>query len=86
MSSKEVLRLYKEILREGGKFADYNFRSFAIRRSRDAFVSNKNLTDRSEIDFKIKEAKDSIALIKRQTTISQLFAAPESALLSQKLI
>nr|ACO11004.1 LYR motif-containing protein 4 [Caligus rogercresseyi] len=78
--SREVLGLYKQILREGEKFVDYNFRAFAIRRSKDAFSSNKHLKDELEISSKIQEAKDGIALIQRQSTVSQLFgsAAPNT--------
>lgn len=40
---------YRQLLRQGGHFAAYNFREYAKRRTRDAFREHKDLKDEREI-------------------------------------
>ena len=72
-SSKTVLSLYKTMLRESGKFVDFNYRSYAIRRIKDGFRNSANETDKAKAEQQIKLAKDNLEMIKRQVTIGQLF-------------
>ena len=44
-----VLHLYKLLLREASKFADFNFRSYSIRRIKDAFRESKGLTNQQQV-------------------------------------
>ena len=72
-NSKAVLSLYKIMLRESEKFADLNYRSYAIRRVKDGFRANARLSEQSEISGKINGAKENLEIIKRQTTVGKLF-------------
>ena len=73
LNSRAVLSLYKIMLRESEKFVDYNYRSYAIRRVKDGFRANARLTEESKIRGTISNAKENLEMIKRQTTVGQLF-------------
>ncbi|XP_065352963.1 LYR motif-containing protein 4 [Cloeon dipterum] len=72
-SKVRILRLFKDLMREGQKFDGYNFRNYAARRTRDAFKENKQLTDQSVIEKEIKFGQQQLDLIKRQAMISRMF-------------
>ena len=61
------------MLRESEKFVDFNYRSYAIRRVKDGFRANAQLTEESKIRGALNKAKESIEIIKRQTTVGHLF-------------
>ncbi|KAI8520224.1 PREDICTED: LYR motif-containing protein 4-like isoform X2 [Branchiostoma belcheri] len=69
-----VLSLYKKILRESKNFSSYNFRMYALRRTRDGFRANKDVTDPAKIQELIKQAEDSLQVIKRQVVIGHLYS------------
>ncbi|XP_066290481.1 LYR motif-containing protein 4-like [Branchiostoma lanceolatum] len=69
-----VLSLYKKILRESKTFSSYNFRMYALRRTRDGFRANKDVTDPAKIQELIKQAEESLQVIKRQVVIGQLYS------------
>ncbi|XP_026325424.1 LYR motif-containing protein 4 isoform X1 [Hyposmocoma kahamanoa] len=74
MSSKtQILSLYKSLMRESQKFANYNFRSYSLRRVRDAFKENKGLTDQKHIKKEIEFAKQSFGVIQRQAAIGDMY-------------
>ncbi|XP_069816298.1 LYR motif-containing protein 4 isoform X2 [Dendropsophus ebraccatus] len=62
----QVLNLYKALLRESQKFSSYNYRTYAIRRVRDAFREKKNVNDFHEIQSLIYCAKENLEIIQRQ--------------------
>ncbi|VVD01367.1 protein bcn92 [Leptidea sinapis] len=70
---QQILSLYKSLIRESGKFPNYNFRCYAIRRVKDSFKANKLLTDiklvRKEVDY----AKENLEMIKRQAVIGAMY-------------
>ncbi|XP_073423476.1 LYR motif-containing protein 4 isoform X3 [Dendrobates tinctorius] len=72
-SRTQVLNLYKVLLRESQKFNSYNYRTYAIRRVRDAFREKKNVDDFHEIQSLIYRAKENLEVIQRQVTIGQLY-------------
>jgi hypothetical protein len=72
-NSKAVLSLYKVMLRESEKFVDLNYRSYAMRRVKDGFRSNARLVEESKIKETVSNAKENLEIIKRQTTVGQLF-------------
>lgn len=45
-------------------------RKYALRRIRDGFKENKNLTDSVVIESEIKEAQSNLQIIKRQVTFN----------------
>ncbi|EDO41606.1 predicted protein [Nematostella vectensis] len=91
----KILQLYRQLLRGGQKFTNYNYRFanflgegggkfgipkargweglHAIRRTRDAFKSNKNITDEASINKFIAEAEWNLEVIKRQAALSQMY-------------
>ncbi|XP_073532772.1 LYR motif-containing protein 4 isoform X2 [Phyllobates terribilis] len=72
-SRTQVLSLYKVLLRESQKFNSYNYRTYAIRRVRDAFREKKNVDDFHEIQSLMYRAKENLEVIQRQVTIGQLY-------------
>ena len=72
-TNRAVLSLYKTMLRESQKFTDLNYRSWALRRVRDGFRANSKLAEQSSVERQIQYAKQNLIVMKRQTTVGQLF-------------
>ncbi|CAL1273593.1 unnamed protein product [Larinioides sclopetarius] len=70
--SKQVLRLYKDLLREAEKFPSYMYRTYSLRRIKDAFQENKGENNYEKIDDLITYAKANLDIIKRQREIFAL--------------
>jgi hypothetical protein len=60
-------------MRESNKFEAYIYRKYALRRIRDAFRENKNISDETVIENLIKDGQKNLAIIKRQVIINQLY-------------
>ncbi|KAG8442432.1 hypothetical protein GDO86_011277 [Hymenochirus boettgeri] len=73
-SRSQVLSLYKIMLRESQKFNAYNYRTYAIRRIRDAFREKKNVDNINEIKFLVGRATENLNVIRRQVSIGQMYA------------
>ncbi|XP_050740431.1 LYR motif-containing protein 4-like [Eriocheir sinensis] len=73
---REVLSLYKALLRESEKFTSYNYREYALRRVRDGFRKARNLTDEADQKRELEVAKESLEVIKRQVVIGNLYRSP----------
>ncbi|XP_061447257.1 LYR motif-containing protein 4 isoform X1 [Rhineura floridana] len=71
----QVLRLYRALLRESQSFSAYGYRTYAIRRIRDAFRENKNIKDSAEIETLMNKAKASLEMIHRQLLGLSMYAA-----------
>ncbi|XP_074940213.1 LYR motif-containing protein 4 isoform X1 [Phalacrocorax aristotelis] len=69
-SRAQVLRLYRALLRESQRFSGYNYRTYAIRRIRDAFRENKNIKDSEKIEELVNKAKANLEVIHRQDSFS----------------
>ncbi|KAI8098813.1 uncharacterized protein BX664DRAFT_319653 [Halteromyces radiatus] len=69
----QVLSLYRDLLRHGNKFSSYNFRAYAIRRSKDAFRAHQNESDPAIINQLLKKGEHDLAVVKRQAAISNLY-------------
>ncbi|XP_072267859.1 LYR motif-containing protein 4 [Pyxicephalus adspersus] len=78
-SRTQVLNLYKTMLRESQKFGSYNYRTYAIRRIRDAFREKKDIDDFHKVQTLVCQAKENLDVIRRQVSIGHLYA-------TQKLI
>lgn len=73
IAASDVIKLYRALLRHGSKFADYNFREYALRRTKDGFRAAK-FEDNPEVVKKLYyEGLSSLAVVKRQAIISQMF-------------
>ncbi|KAF9416552.1 hypothetical protein HW555_006127 [Spodoptera exigua] len=69
VTKRQVLSMYKLLMREAEKFPNYNFRSYALRRIRDGFKENKALTDLKQIKQQYEFATENLSIIKRQVII-----------------
>lgn len=56
------------------------FRNYAIRRIRDAFKANKHLQDCDAIEAAYNEAFTTLAIIKRQVVVADLYKAEKLVL------
>ncbi|XP_035947206.1 LYR motif-containing protein 4 isoform X5 [Halichoerus grypus] len=65
-SRAQVLDLYRAMLRESKHFSAYNYRTYTVRRIRDAFRENKNVKDPVEIQALVNKAKRDLGIIRRQ--------------------
>ncbi|NXU46963.1 LYRM4 protein, partial [Drymodes brunneopygia] len=68
-SRAQVLRLYRALLRESQRFSGYNYRTYAIRRIREAFRENKNIEDSEKIEELLNKAKENLEVIRRQVCL-----------------
>ncbi|XP_017777486.1 PREDICTED: LYR motif-containing protein 4 [Nicrophorus vespilloides] len=73
-SKRQILSLYKCLLNESKKFPSYNFRNYAVRKIKDSFKANRNLSDPSQIMVKMQEAKTNLEIIRRQVMIGQMYS------------
>lgn len=73
VNSKQILQLYKKLLEKAYKFDNYNFREYSKRKIVETFKANKSLTNENEINQFYNEGINQLALLHRQTTISQLY-------------
>ncbi|KAI1310273.1 LYR motif-containing protein 4 [Mortierella claussenii] len=76
----QVLGLYRSLLHHSSRFAAYNFRDYALRRTRDAFHAAKNETDPEKIQALIHKAHQQLEIVKRQSLISQLYSGEKLVL------
>ncbi|XP_026753771.2 LYR motif-containing protein 4B [Galleria mellonella] len=73
VTKSQILSLYKQLMRESQKFPNYNFRSYALRRVRDAFKEAKNVTDPKLAVKEFNYAKENLDIIKRQVLIGEMY-------------
>ena len=66
--SSVLLLLYRQSLKEAKKIPNENVKQFAIRRIREDYRNSENPKNNS-----IKEAQDSIDVLKRYSLISKLY-------------
>ncbi|KAF2225262.1 hypothetical protein BDZ85DRAFT_90941 [Elsinoe ampelina] len=72
-SAYEVRSLYRSLLRTGRQFANYNFREYAKRRTRDAFRQYATISDERRIQELMQNGIRELQMLKRQTVVSQFF-------------
>lgn len=73
--ASDVRKLYKALLRHGSRFTDYNFREYTLRRTRDAFRAHMQEQDPKVVNKFYYDGLNNLAIVKRQTAISQMFQA-----------
>eukprot|EP00043_Microstomoeca_roanoka_P015257 m.152585 g.152585 ORF g.152585 m.152585 type:complete len:82 (-) comp16217_c1_seq2:112-357(-) len=78
--SNNVLRLYRQMLREAQGFASYNVRQYAVRRVKEAFRQNKDQQDAAELGKLLESAKTNLDILKRQRIVYSLYAHPEHSI------
>ncbi|KPP66124.1 LYR motif-containing protein 4-like [Scleropages formosus] len=65
-SRSQVISLYRMLMKESKKFPSYNFRTYALRRVRDGFRANRNVDNPRTLDLLLNQARENLAVIKRQ--------------------
>ena len=71
---QEALSLYRNLLRTGKKFPNYNIREFVLRKTRQEFRRNRDLQEAELITKAIAEAKKELEVARRQAVVYSLFA------------
>ncbi|XP_061569283.1 LYR motif-containing protein 4 [Cololabis saira] len=69
----QVMSLYKLLLRGGAEFPSYNYRTYALRRVRDAFRANRKVEDPETVQRLMGEGEQMLALIQRQVSIGKMY-------------
>jgi hypothetical protein len=69
----QALTLYRDLLRYSSRLASYNFRQYAIRRVRDGFLANRNISELGKIEAEISKGLEQLEVVKRQSAISQMY-------------
>lgn len=65
--------LYKRFIRASKRFNQYNYREYALRRVREEFRNNKNLTD-GQLEEAIKFGNEQLLVVERQSIINAMYA------------
>ncbi|XP_029004374.1 LYR motif-containing protein 4 [Betta splendens] len=71
----QVIALYRMLLKESQKFPSYNYRTYALRRVRDAFTANRKVADPQSVERLVEDGRQALALIQRQVSIGTMFKA-----------
>ncbi|KAI9497278.1 hypothetical protein BDB00DRAFT_757125 [Zychaea mexicana] len=82
-SRTQVLSLYRDFIRYGNKLSSYNFRSYAVRRSRDAFRAHADESDATKIASLINRGKQDLEVVKRQAIISTLYSSGQKLVIEK---
>ena len=71
MSSREVLSVYKQLLRASLQFKDYNFKNYFYRRTQDEFRNvNSKMT--------LADAHKQLIIIQQQAQINSMYSAEKT--------
>jgi hypothetical protein len=84
MAWNSTVLLYREMLRESRHFDSYIYRTYALRRIKDAFRANRGVTDYEKKELLLKEAKTDLDIIKRQVVLNQMYKDPKLVVEQQK--
>lgn len=68
----QVLRLYKELLKESAKFESYYYRNYFTRKTKSLFRKHIVADEPASNDL-IKKSEEMLAMLKRQTMITNAF-------------
>ncbi|KAL1280270.1 hypothetical protein QQF64_014870 [Cirrhinus molitorella] len=74
-SRAQVISLYRMLMKESKKFSSYNYRTYALRRVKDGFRENLHVDNPKTLDMLINQARENLAVIKRQVSIGHLYSA-----------
>lgn len=77
-SNRVPLRLYRNLLKQGKQFPDYELKQYITRRTKDDFRTVYADLKGEAREKQIQFGHDQLALIKRQATIRSMYIAPKS--------
>ncbi|XP_053402612.1 LYR motif-containing protein 4-like [Mercenaria mercenaria] len=69
----QTLSLYRRLIRECKKFNSYNFRMYALEKTRYEFRANKEVTDQQQVLALLGKAQENLDITKRQVLIGQMY-------------
>ncbi|XP_034416035.1 LYR motif-containing protein 4B [Cyclopterus lumpus] len=69
----QVISLYRAMLTESQRFPSYNYRTYAVRRVRDAFRANRKVEDPKAVERLMVEGQQTLALMQRQVSIGKMY-------------
>jgi LYR motif-containing protein 4 len=72
-SAYNVRSLFRSLLRQSSQFANYNFRTYARRRTRDAFRECQHEQDERKVQELVQKGLRELQVMKRQTVVSQFY-------------
>ena len=72
-SAYSVRSLFRSLLRQSSQFANYNFRTYARRRTRDAFRESQHEQDERRVQELVQKGLRELQIMKRQTVVSQFY-------------
>mmetsp|Transcript_9530 Transcript_9530/g.16508 ORF Transcript_9530/g.16508 Transcript_9530/m.16508 type:complete len:93 (-) Transcript_9530:52-330(-) len=75
--TKEAIHLYRSLLRASRRFADYNYRAYAVRRTKEEFHKHQALdiqTNQGLIKQHMDKGYSMLRLIERQAVMGQMYA------------
>jgi hypothetical protein len=72
-SAYSVRSLFRSLLRQSSQFANYNFREYARRRTRDAFRQSQHERDERRVQELMQNGLRELQVMKRQTVVSQFY-------------
>ncbi|XP_063990102.1 LYR motif-containing protein 4B [Diachasmimorpha longicaudata] len=72
-SRAAALSLYRNLIRESKKWNSYNYREYALRKVRHEFSVNRSVTDGEKINEIYKNGLESLAMIRRQVIVGNLY-------------
>ena len=79
MARAPVISLYRDMFRAASKFSNYNFRDYAVRHVRESFRERAGLAG-AEAQQAIDEGRVQLDMLRRQSSISQLFPQGKHAM------
>ena len=71
---QEALSLYRNLLRTGKKFPNYNIREFVLRKTRQEFRINRDIQEAESVTKALAEARKELEVAKRQAVVYSMFA------------
>lgn len=71
-SAFSVRSLYRSLLRQSAQFANYNFRTYARRRTKDAFHEHKKEADSRRIQELVQKGLQELQMMKVWSPVAEL--------------
>ena len=72
-SQRQVLQLYRALLKEAKAFPSYNYREYAIAKIKHTFHCQKDMTDPQAITTAMKKGKEALEMMKRQCRLQSMY-------------
>jgi hypothetical protein len=82
-SHSQILRLYRTMLKQSARMSDYNFRNYAIRRTKSGFREGCTVGG-DEAEQLYNFGLQQLAVVHRQSIISNLFPGITSVMTQQR--